>query len=327
MHGTAPISSATIPIQSNDPTLSSDTVRYTVINDTNTINLYDGINKEKMIFTPLQDHFTPLHLACRVGNYQLVKRIIHFTDTHLVDNQAMPIHVAVMNNHSHIVQLIMDKMYAKYDQYNIDRKGYFSTFVQTIKSFFLGKEDSIESQLNTYKNNVTEHFKKSDSYKLATYRDHNGDNILHLACRYNCLDVVKRIVEHPMFYNYDIADYISGNDSQTKKSSTTYSNPIQIARMLEHTDIYQYLQQRMERHNHIHIVDILNRITDYSDKQKFIKYIMSDRYKFNKFERTLMDISSVNHDYIQNLSKFNHNPYGAMQFMPHATNNKPTPPG
>ena len=102
--------------------------KYNVINDNNAINMYDGIFKENMTFTALEYNYTPLHLACRVGNCEIVKRIIHFTDTNLVNHQTMPIHVAVMNNHSHIVQLILDKMYAKYDQYNSQRKGVFQHF-------------------------------------------------------------------------------------------------------------------------------------------------------------------------------------------------------
>lgn len=289
--------------------------------------MYDDIFKENMIFTALKDNYTPLHLACRVGNYEIVKRIIHFTDTKLVKDQTMPIHVAVMNNHSHIVQLILDKMYAKYDQYNSQRKGYFSTFITAVKSFFGGQADTIEDQLTTYKTDVTTNFTESDSYKLAIYLDQpGGNNILQLACRHNCLDVVKRIVEHPMFYNYDIGDYISlrAEDAAAAAGTTAGTTPIRIAMMLEHTEIYQYLQQRLDRHNHIHIIDLLNRITDYNDKQKFIKYIMSDRYKFNKFERTLMDISSVNHDYVQNLSNFHYNPYSAMQFMPHQNTSTPS---
>lgn len=42
---------------------------------------------------------------------------------------------------------------------------------------------------------------------------------------------------------------------------------------------------------------------------------MADRYKFNKFERSLLDIASVNHDYIQNLSQFNNHPYYASHLI------------
>ena len=211
----------------------------------------------------------------------------------------------------------------------VNARGYFNTFITAVKSFFGGQSETIEDQLTTYKTNVTKKLTESNSYHLAIYLDQpGGNNILQLACRHNCLDVVKRIVEHPMFYNYDIADYISLNADATATSTSTASTsttttPIRIAMMLEHTEIYQYLQQRLDRHNHIHIVDLLNRITDYNDKQKFIKYIMSDSYKFNKFERTIMDISSVNHDYVQNLSKFHYNPYSAMQFMPQQTTSNP----
>lgn len=234
-----------------------------LINDTNAINVYDNIFKKRMLFNPhtLKSHFTPVHLACRVGNYEIVNRIVHGSLDY-PDNLLSPIHVAVMNQQIHIVQLLLDKSYAKYDHYNINRKSFFSQFIESIKDFFGTKQQSIETQIQNYKDKVEAHFKESKVYKLITHTaDNTGNNILHLACQYNCLDVVKRIVEHPMFYNYDVATYI---ETPNKDKNT----PRMIARYRTHHEIYQYLQQQMDRHNHIHIVDILNRLTNYPNKQK-----------------------------------------------------------